>query len=117
MAHEPPNATMLGQHPRDMTTKERIAWMRSIDGMRQLEYDLYDTFNLNETFPRAWNQIWRGKDRDTKTVRLTIRLDADVVRFFKSMGPGYQPRINKVLRSFMQARLARVVGGAEGEVG
>lgn len=44
-------------------------------------------------------------------MRLTIRLDADVVRFFKSMGPGYQPRINKVLRTFMHARLAKLIEG------
>jgi len=35
-------------------------------------------------------------------VPVTIRLDRDVVNFFKSAGSGYQTRINAVLRSFME---------------
>ncbi len=33
-----------------------------------------------------------------------IRLDADVLRWFKAQGPGYQTRINAVLRAFVAAR-------------
>ena len=33
-----------------------------------------------------------------------IRLDSHVLRWFKASGPGYQTRINAVLRSFVQAR-------------
>ena len=32
---------------------------------------------------------------------VSIRLDSDVVDFFKSQGKGYQTRINAVLRSYM----------------
>ncbi len=35
---------------------------------------------------------------------ISLRLDADVLRFFKSSGKGYQTRINAVLRSYMQAQ-------------
>lgn len=37
---------------------------------------------------------------------MTLRLDADVLKFFRSMGPDYGPRINDVLRSYIHARLA-----------
>lgn len=33
-----------------------------------------------------------------------IRLDPEVLRWFKARGPGYQTRINAVLRAFVQAR-------------
>src|ERR1700730_2068934 len=33
---------------------------------------------------------------------LSLRLDSDVVDWFKSQGPGYQTRINAVLRAFVQ---------------
>jgi uncharacterized protein (DUF4415 family) len=33
-----------------------------------------------------------------------LRLDADVLDWFKAHGPGYQTRINAVLRAFVQAR-------------
>ncbi len=35
---------------------------------------------------------------------ISLRLDPDVLEFFKGEGPGYQTRINAVLRSYMQAR-------------
>lgn len=35
---------------------------------------------------------------------ISIRLDADVLAYFKNDGPGYQSRINAVLRSFMEAK-------------
>jgi uncharacterized protein (DUF4415 family) len=39
---------------------------------------------------------------------ISIRLDDDVLSFFKSLGSGYQTRINAVLRHFMeQARSKR----------
>jgi len=39
---------------------------------------------------------------------VSLRLDADVLRFFRGLGAGYQTRINDVLKAFMQAR-----GGAD----
>jgi uncharacterized protein (DUF4415 family) len=35
---------------------------------------------------------------------ISIRVDEDILDFFKKQGPGYQRRINAVLRSYMQAR-------------
>lgn len=34
---------------------------------------------------------------------VSLRLDADVLRFFRDLGSGYQTRINEVLRVFMDA--------------
>ena len=33
---------------------------------------------------------------------ISLRLDADVLAWFKAGGPGYQTRINAVLRAFME---------------
>jgi uncharacterized protein (DUF4415 family) len=35
---------------------------------------------------------------------ITIRLDTDVLDWFRRQGRGYQTRINKLLRSYMQAQ-------------
>lgn len=35
---------------------------------------------------------------------ISIRLDADVLDFFKRQGTGYQRRINAVLRSYMEQK-------------
>ncbi|MEM1236514.1 MAG: BrnA antitoxin family protein [Pseudomonadota bacterium] len=97
--------------PDKMTEKERIAALNSVEGLRELEYDLRDALNRRGTFPGDWNHIAEGLDRDAARVKVTIRLDADVVKFFRLMGPGYQTRINRVLRSYMQARVAGILEG------
>ncbi len=38
---------------------------------------------------------------------LSLRLDSDVVDWFKQQGPGYQTRINAVLRAFVQQTAKR----------
>jgi uncharacterized protein (DUF4415 family) len=35
---------------------------------------------------------------------VTIRLDTDMLDWFKSAGPGYQTRVNQVLRDYMEAQ-------------
>ncbi len=39
-----------------------------------------------------------------KKQAISIRLDQDLIDYFKSEGPGYQRRINAVLRSYMKQR-------------
>jgi len=34
---------------------------------------------------------------------VSLRIDPDILAFFKSQGPGYQTRINAVLRRYMEA--------------
>ena len=38
---------------------------------------------------------------------VTIRLDTDVLEWFRSQGPGYQTRINRLLRRYMEVRQQR----------
>ena len=38
---------------------------------------------------------------------ISLRLDPDVLAFFKAQGKGYQTRINAVLRAYMEAQKAR----------
>ncbi|TLG78574.1 BrnA antitoxin family protein [Methylocystis sp. B8] len=39
-----------------------------------------------------------------KKQAISIRLDQDLIDYFKAQGPGYQRRINAVLRSYMRQR-------------
>ena len=38
---------------------------------------------------------------------ISLRVDNDVLEYFRSLGPGYQTRMNAVLRSFMQSSASR----------
>lgn len=41
---------------------------------------------------------------DPRKHQITLRLDGDVIEWFKSQGPGYQTRMNAVLRRYMLAK-------------
>ncbi len=36
--------------------------------------------------------------------RLTVRVDLNIVEWFKSQGPGYQTRMNGVLKSYVESK-------------
>jgi len=53
--------------------------------------------------PEGWeNSVVIGLPPAKKDIH--IRLDSDIVDWFKARGKGYQTRINAVLRAFVQTR-------------
>ena len=94
------------------TPRQRAQMTYMMDVMRRLEWDLHNTIEMTGRIPEEWHEIATATPRAAR-VKVNLGLEADVVRFFKSMGPGYGPRINNVLRSYMHARLAGVIRGAE----
>ena len=94
------------------TPRQRGQMTYMMDVMRRLEWDLHNTIEMTGRIPEDWHEIAAATPRSVK-VKVNLGLEADVVKFFKSMGEGYGPRINDVLRSYMHARLAGVIRGAE----
>ncbi|TKW65271.1 MAG: BrnA antitoxin family protein [Paracoccus denitrificans] len=93
-------------------TARRTNYHYMADAMRRLEWDLHQRVLTEGRIPDAWHEI-AAEGAVPRKERISIRLDGDVVKFFRDMGPGWQPRINEVLRSFMHARLAGLLRGAE----
>lgn len=74
---------------------------------------------MNKEYMSEWEQSARTDDAteaqqaktaaSTTSVKqiVTIRLDVDMLEWFKSAGPGYQTRINQVLREYMEANRVR----------
>lgn len=56
--------------------------------------------------PTLGEEFWKNAKLVMPTPKqaISIRLDTDVLDFFKDEGPGYQSRINAVLRSYMDAK-------------
>jgi len=50
-----------------------------------------------------WSRVQVTLPRPKQAI--SVRLDADVLDFFKAGGKGYQTRINAVLRSYMKEHL------------
>jgi uncharacterized protein (DUF4415 family) len=49
--------------------------------------------------------VRRGLKPVPPKASIALRVDADVPEWFKAQGPGYQTRINAVLRAFRDASL------------
>lgn len=47
----------------------------------------------------------RGPQKAPTKILTSLRLDADVIDFFRSQGPGYQSRINEALRRIKERGL------------
>jgi uncharacterized protein (DUF4415 family) len=58
-----------------------------------------DTSDIPEV--TQWGKALVGKFYRPLKEPVTLRLDADVIAWLKSQGPGYQTRINALLRTFM----------------
>lgn len=94
--------------------KEKHITRVTLEEARQME-DLTDWDRLNQEgdfegededdFEVDWSTaVWINLS-EKKPV--TMRLDNDILEFFKSQGKGYQTRINAVLRAYMEAQLKR----------
>ncbi|MGH8205094.1 MAG: BrnA antitoxin family protein [Steroidobacteraceae bacterium] len=44
-----------------------------------------------------------GLPHSTRKAAISLRLDPDVLEWFKTQGPGYQTRMNAVLKAYMDA--------------
>ena len=80
--------------------RSRTDWQR-IETMKDQDIDVSDNPELGEQFFREaiW---WPGPKQ-----QITLRLDPDVLAFFRKGGRGYQTTINAVLRKYVEARKAR----------
>jgi len=69
--------------------------------MKDNEIDLSETPELTpDMFARS--VVRRGLKPVTKKVQLTIRVDSEVLAWYKKQGTGYQTRINALLRAYME---------------
>lgn len=81
--------------------EDRTDWAR-VKAMPQNEVERLADEEDGE-LPEGWAQTIVFNTAEPKQ-DVHIRLDASVLRWFKAEGPGYQTRINEVLRSFVAAR-------------
>ncbi len=77
--------------------RSKTNWKR-VDALKDQQIDYSDVPELAaDFFTQAIR--WPGKKR-----QITLRLDPDVLAFFRKHGKGYQTTINTVLRKYVEAR-------------
>ena len=79
-----------------MKKTSKTDWKR-LSEMDDSAIDTSDIAELDETF------FQQAELRTPSKQPVTLRLDADVLTWFKEGGQGYQTRINQLLRRYMES--------------
>jgi uncharacterized protein (DUF4415 family) len=98
--------------------KEKNTTVVSREGQRGIKSDLDRLRKLTDAEIDAsirndpdWSDDWNWSDAvlviPPKKKAISIRVDEDVLDYFKHDGAGYQRRMNAVLRSYMQQKTSK----------
>jgi uncharacterized protein (DUF4415 family) len=83
------------------SSNSQTDWQR-LDTMSDEDIDLSDCPEITpEMFAKA--VVRRGLPVTKVKAQVTLRIDSDVLEWFKSQGRGYQTQINQLLRAYMEA--------------
>jgi hypothetical protein len=94
--------------PRPGTKTERLALERLKRNLRVMDADGTFDWYVGELVPDAWRTLEEDIDTDEPKEKVTLYLDQSVAKFYRAMGTGYHARINRVLATYAQLKIARV---------
>ena len=88
-----------------VTTKRSETDWKRVDALRDKDIDKTDITEVSlEMFARGL--VRKGLNPIGRKQQLTIRVDSDVLDWYKRQGQGYQTKINSLLRAYMEAHKA-----------
>ncbi len=94
---------------RKRSKPEERAYARAIRELDELE-EWNRQRRLREAHvPEEWYRIERDVPVRAKKARVTAAFDADLVRWYRGLGQGYQARMNRVLRTYMLLVIAKEI--------
>jgi uncharacterized protein (DUF4415 family) len=92
-----------------LTKTRRLA----LDRLGKRSAELRETpawvYDLKAEVPAAWATLAQDIDVEEPRDKITLRLDRSVAQFYRAMGPGYQARMNRVLATYAQMKIAQVM--------
>lgn len=75
---------------------------KKIDALKDKDIDLSDIPEVSiEKFAKAI--VRKGLKPVPKKTQITLRIDTEVLEWFKSQGKGYQTNINNLLKAYVEA--------------
>lgn len=80
-----------------------------LERLRTMQDEDIDFSDIPRSTPEFWANgiVRKGLKPIIRKNQLTLRIDQDVLEFFRKEGRGYQTKINQLLRAYMEAHKAR----------
>jgi uncharacterized protein (DUF4415 family) len=91
----------------DRSVREEIAHGRLMTELGELAIFETQMAALQRLVPKDWHTVEQDVPVRPHKTKITVDLDADVVKWFRAMGLGYQRRMNRILRTYMLAVISR----------
>ena len=90
---------------------DAMKWAREALGryLLVLTSETWVTEALREAVPEAWHTLEQDLDVAEPKQKVTLYLDRSVAKFYRAMGQGYQARINRLLATWAQMKIAEEV--------
>jgi len=87
------------------TPKSQTDWQR----FNAITDEAIDFSDIPEITPEMFAKavVRKGIKMPAAKAQLTLRIDQDVLNWFKAQGSGYQTRMNALLRAYMEANQAK----------
>ena len=86
-------------NPPVLTEEERQAW----ELLKRMPDEEIDFSDIPEQTGGGWRRVSELIPAENKQ-QITLRLDADLITFFRATGRRYQSRINAALREYVNAQ-------------
>ncbi|MEM1275214.1 MAG: BrnA antitoxin family protein [Pseudomonadota bacterium] len=91
------------------TLKEHLASLALKTELARQEVEWREFERQQEFIPNAWYRMDKIAPCTEPKQQITLRLDRDMVKFYRTLGRGYQGRMNAILRTYMLARISRII--------
>ncbi|MDQ2095353.1 BrnA antitoxin family protein [Rhodalgimonas zhirmunskyi] len=97
-----------------MSEVKRAAAARMAGELRRLQDELQEVW-IDRSLPEGWHGLDDREPLPPVREKVTLRLDADMLRWFRKLGPGYGRRINSILRIYWEGLVSGRVQAHAGE--
>lgn len=100
-----------GDGPKMGERKLEHYWFMQV-AQKRVEWEVANTLWRGWGLPAEWHEIAMAT-KEGRREKVSLYLDAEVMKFFRAMGRGHHARINDVLRIWIHGRLTRLIRGPE----
>lgn len=97
---------------RKRTKAEERAYAAAMTELYDLEIWQAQRKLRDKHVPAEWHTLAKDTPTRPKKERVTAAYDADMVKWYRSLGHGYQARMNKVLRTYMLLVISKEIASA-----